>query len=228
MLMLQIENVKKNYGKKEVLKGVSFEVEKGDFLAIIGKNGAGKTTLTNIICKLVKQDSGTIKYAFNERDIYSHIGVQTQSGDFDDRLKVEDMCTLWRKIYKVDQAVVEGYLERFDLTEVRKQYIKTLSGGQKQKLNILLSLLNDPDLLILDELTTSLDATSRHEMRKYLKELNAQGKTIIMVSHYMDEVEVLCNKVVVIKNGEVEQSTTPQALMGTDYNSLQDYFVESM
>jgi len=228
MLMLQIENVKKNYGKKEVLKGVSFDVEKGDFLAIIGKNGAGKTTLTNIICKLVKQDSGTIKYAFNERDIYSHIGVQTQSGDFDDRLKVEDMCTLWRKIYKVDQAVVEGYLERFDLTEVRKQHIKTLSGGQKQKLNILLSLLNDPDLLILDELTTSLDATSRHEMRKYLKELNTQGKTIIMVSHYMDEVEALCNKVVVIKNGEVEQSTTPRELMGTDYNSLQDYFVESM
>ncbi|MDX8361625.1 ABC transporter ATP-binding protein [Cytobacillus sp. IB215316] len=224
--MLEIVDIKKKYRKKEVLKGVSFTVEKGDFLAIIGKNGVGKTTLTNIICKLVNQDSGNITYGFNENEIYTKIGVQTQSGDFDDRLKVDDMCTLWRKIYKVEKSVVEALLERLDLTEVRKQYIKTLSGGQKQKLNILLSLLNDPELLILDELTTSLDAISRYEMRKYLKQLNEQGKTIIMISHYMDEVEDLCNKVVVLKDGKVEQTTTPKALLGNKYNSLQDYFVE--
>ncbi|AST93519.1 MULTISPECIES: ABC transporter ATP-binding protein [Sutcliffiella] len=224
--MLEIVDIKKSYGKKEVLKGVSFTVEKGDFLAIIGKNGVGKTTLTNIICQLVKQDSGKVKYGFQEKDIYSKIGVQTQSGDFDDRLKVDDMCTLWRKIYNVDATKVDQLLERFDLTGVRKQYIKTLSGGQKQKLNILLSLLNDPELLILDELTTSLDAISRHEMRKYLKQLNEQGKTIVMISHYMDEVEDLCNKVVVLKDGEVEQTTSPRALIGSKYNSLQQYFVE--
>ncbi|MDX8365243.1 ABC transporter ATP-binding protein [Cytobacillus sp. IB215665] len=226
--MLEVVDIKKKYGKKEVLKGVTFTVDKGDFLGVIGKNGAGKTTLTNIICKLVNQDSGNITYGFNENEIYKKIGVQTQSGDFDDRLKVDDMCTLWRKIYKLDQSEVEELLKRFDLIEVRKQYIKTLSGGQKQKLNILLCLLNDPELLILDELTTSLDAISRHEMRKYLKQLNEQGRTIIMVSHYMDEVEELCNKVVVLKDGEVEQTTTPKALVGTKFNSLQDYFVESV
>ncbi|WP_238985098.1 ABC transporter ATP-binding protein [Bacillus kwashiorkori] len=226
--MLQVKNITKKYGKKEVLRGVTFTVEKGDFLAIIGKNGVGKTTLVNIICKLLKQDGGTISYGFDEKKIYNKIGVQTQSGDFDDRLKVQDMCKLWKKIYKVEQKKVDELLERFELTDVKKQYIKTLSGGQKQKLNILLSLINDPDLLILDELTTSLDAISRHEMRKYLKMLNNQGKTIIMISHYMDEVEELCNKVVVLKDGKVEQTTTPQELLGSRYGSLQEYFVESV
>ncbi|QVY61976.1 ABC transporter ATP-binding protein [Cytobacillus gottheilii] len=227
-MMLEIQDIKKRFGKKEVLRGVSFQVEKGDFLAIIGKNGAGKTTLVNIICKLLKQDSGTISYSFHEGQLYNKIGVQTQSGDFDDRLKVQDMCELWRKIHKVEKEQVDQLLEKFDLSEVKKQYIKTLSGGQKQKLNILLSLINDPELLILDELTTSLDAISRHEMRKYLKMLNSQGKTIIMVSHYMDEVEELCNKVVLMRDGIVESTSTPNELVGNSYSNLQEYFVKSV
>lgn len=226
--MLSLVNITKSYGKKEVLKGVSFKVEKGEFVGIIGKNGAGKTTLVNIICNLLKRDGGIISYGFEEGELYSKIGVQTQMCEFDERLKVVDMLELWQSIYNVDENRIEELLKRFELSDVKKQFIKTLSGGQKQKLNILLALINNPEIIILDELTTSLDAVSRYEMRKYLLELNREGKTILMVSHYMDEVEELCERVIVLKDGVVVENRAPEELIDNKYKDLQEYFVVNM
>lgn len=207
--MIEISNLKKSYGKKEVLKGVSLEIEKGDFAALVGKNGSGKTTLIDIVTKLKKYDSGNVNYGFNEKSIYTEIGVQTQEAQFDQRLTTKDMCNLWKGIYNIDEKRINELLEVLHI-DYNNQPIESLSGGQKQKLNILLALINNPKVLILDELTTGLDAISRNEIRDYLKKIHKEDNiTIFMVSHYMDEIEELCNKVFILKDGVICEQGNP-------------------
>ncbi len=223
--MIRIKGIEKSYGNKRVLKEVDLEINKGDLVALIGKNGAGKTTLIDIICKLKKQDQGMVEYSFNEKDIYKYIGVQTQSSEFDERFKVKEVIELWKDIYGNLCGNVEELIEILDLTEVMNQKIKSLSGGQKQKLSILISLIHQPKLLILDELTTGLDAFSRAEIQKLIKKLNKeQNRTILMVSHYMDEVETICNKVFVLKDGKIFDSGSPRDLIEKyDCKNLQEF-----
>ena len=225
--MISLNKISKSYGKEKVLNEINFKVEQGDFIALLGKNGSGKTTIVNLICQLIKPDSGKIQYEFDQKELYQKIGVQTQEADFDERLTVSDVCKLWMGIYQVDQKRLENLLEQFDLTKLRKRFIKKLSGGQKQRLNIVMSILHDPEIIIFDELTTSLDAISRQEVREYLKSLNQSGKTIILVSHYMDEVEELCNRIVLIKDGIVVEDGHPKEIMNQYHcENLQEYFVK--
>lgn len=227
--MIEINNIKKKYGKKEVLKGVSFKVEKGDFVALVGKNGSGKSTIVDIITKLKKSDSGNVRYGFNDKDIYKEIGVQTQEAQFDERLSIKDMCALWKGIYNIDKKKINELLEVLHMDNIN-QSIGSLSGGQKQKLNILLALVNDPKFLILDELTTGLDAISRNEIRDYLKKIHEEyNVTVFMVSHYMDEIEELCNKMIVLKDGVVYDEGNPRELVQkNNFNNLDQYIRETL
>ncbi|PZD93078.1 ABC transporter ATP-binding protein [Paenibacillus sambharensis] len=225
--MIYINDLKMKYGSKDVLKGVNLTIKNGEFVGLIGRNGSGKSTLVDLICQVKKAEGGSINYDFDKKRMYEHVGVQTQNAEFDTRLKVKDICVLWQHIYPGKCEGVDELLELLDLKEVYHQGTGTLSGGQKQKLNILLALIHNPDLVILDELTTGLDAISRAEVQKFLKMLNRERKkTIFMVSHYMDEVETLCDRVCALKDGVIFANGTPAELMERFECSTMQQFAE--
>lgn len=220
--MIRVKNCKKSYKDNLVLKNVSMEVKEGDFVAVVGKNGSGKSTLIEIITKMKKADAGIIEYGFAEEDIYTKMGIQFQNADFDVRMKVETLLNLWKEIYNVEYTRYSELIQLLNLSGIKKQKIGRISGGERQRMNIFLALINDPKVLVLDELTTGLDAITRLEIRQYLKEINMkQKKTILMVSHYMDEVEELCNKVFFLKDGVICES-------GKIIDLKNKYQVESM
>ena len=228
--MIQIENLKKSYGNKHILKGVNLSIKKGSCTALVGRNGSGKTTLVDLICKSAKANHGQVRYGFEENNIFDHIGVQIQDAQFDKRLKVKDIIHLWKSIYGGAKVDLDELIELLELEPLMNSRSDRLSGGQRQKLSILLSLFHDPELLIFDELTTGLDATSRDDVQQYLKMLNKKrGKTIFIVSHYMDEVEALCDMVYFLKDGVIFESGAPYEIK-EKYNceNLQEFVKNHM
>lgn len=199
--MIHIKNLNINYGKKMVLEGVTFSIQKGEKIAIVGKNGSGKTSLLNAILKLQNYTNGEIAYNLPEEKFYNNFGVQLQDASFDERLSVKDYCTLMESFYN-KKNVITKYLNKFSLENIWKKKISSLSGGERQKLNIIFSLFHDPEVLIFDEITTGLDSISRKMIRKYISEISSD-KTMIIVSHYMKEIEELCDRVVLIKDSKI-------------------------
>jgi len=211
--MIHIENVTKSYGNNQVLKGINLRIEKGSCTALVGRNGSGKSTLVDIVCKAKKANSGIIRYDFAEEKIFDHMGVQLQDASFDSRLKVKDIINLWKSIYGGAKADLNELIDVLDLAPIMNNRSEKISGGQRQKLSILLSLFHDPQLLIFDELTTGLDATTRDDVQEYLKMINkTRGKTIFIVSHYMDEVEALCDMAYFLKDGIIFESGSPSTI----------------
>ena len=208
--MIHVENLKKNYEDKVVLRGVTLSVKKGSCTALVGRNGSGKSTLIDIICQIKQANGGVVRYDFDEGRMFEYMGVQTQDSQFDGRLKVKDIISLWQSIYGDAKADLDELLDILELKPIMDNRSDRISGGQRQKLSILLSLLHDPELLIFDELTTGLDATTREDVQHYLKLLNLKrDKTIFIVSHYMDEVEALCDQVYFLKGGVIFASGSP-------------------
>jgi len=208
--MIQVQGIKKSYGANQVLKGVDLTVEKGSCTALVGGNGSGKSTLVDIVCKAKKAHSGTVKYGFDESKLFDHMGVQLQNAQFDSRLKVKEIIGLWKSIYGGAKVDLDELIDILDLKRIMNNRSDKISGGQAQKLSILISLFHDPELLIFDELTTGLDAAARDDVQEYLKMINKQrGKTIFIVSHYMDEVEALCDMAHFLKDGVVFESGSP-------------------
>jgi len=228
--MIHIEGLKKSYGTNQVLKGVSLTVEKGSCTALVGRNGSGKSTLVDIICKAKKADSGVIRYGFDEGKLFDHVGVQIQDAKFDGRLKVKQIIDLWKSIYGGARANLSELIDVLDIGAIMDSSSERISGGQRQRLNILLSLFHDPEMLIFDELTTGLDASSRDEVQEYLKMLNKiKGKTIFIVSHYMDEVEALCDTAHFLKNGVIFESGSPDEIKQRySCNTLQEFVKQHM
>jgi ABC-2 type transport system ATP-binding protein len=208
--MIHIEGLKKNYGNNQVLKGVDLSVNAGSFTALVGRNGSGKTTLVDIVCKAKKATGGTVSYSFEESKIFNHIGVQIQDAQFDSRLKVKEIIDLWKSLYGGSKANLDELIDILEIAPIMNQRSDKISGGQRQKLSILMTLFHDPELLIFDELTTGLDAQARDDVQEYLMLMNRdRGKTIFMVSHYMDEVEALCDMVYFLKDGVIFDSGSP-------------------
>ena len=228
--MIRIENLAKSYGSNHVLKGVDLSIEKGSCTALVGRNGSGKSTLVDIVCKAKKANSGVIRYDFEESKIFDHIGIQIQDAQFDGRLKVKEIIDLWKSIYGGAKADLNELVEILELRAVMNNRSDRLSGGQRQKLSILLALFHDPQLLIFDELTTGLDASTRDDVQEYLKMINKdRDKTIFIVSHYMDEVEALCDKVYFLKNGVIFDSGSPDEIKAKySCGSLQDFVKQHM
>jgi len=228
--MINIKGLKKNYGSNQVLKGVDLTVEKGSFTALVGRNGSGKSTLVDIVCKAKKANSGTVHYDFEENKIFDHIGVQLQDAQFDSRLKVREIISLWESIYGKAKVDLDELISVLELEPIMNNRSDKISGGQRQKLSILLTLFHDPEVLIFDELTTGLDATARSDVQEYLKMINKEkGKTILLVSHYMDEVEALCDTAYFLKDGEIFESGSPDAIKEKySSESLQDFVKQYM
>ncbi|MEN2466995.1 ABC transporter ATP-binding protein [Ornithinibacillus sp. JPR2-1] len=200
--MINIQNLSKSYGRKQVLKDTSFTVNNGEIFAILGHNGAGKTTLIKCIMKLIPY-SGEIDYEFPEKDIYKNISLQMQSSVYEEGAKVYEICNLYKQLQKSDIDIDE-LLDEFDLLSFKKTNINNLSGGEKQKLSILLTLINKPKVIIFDEITTGLDIVARRKVWGLIKKVNQEyNTTIILTSHFLDEVEYLANRIVILEKGEV-------------------------
>lgn len=222
--ILEIENLKKSYGDLEVLKGVNLEVEEGDFFALLGHNGAGKTTTIGIMTSLVNKTSGSVKIAGVDIDkdfslAKTHIGVVPQEFNFDIFAKVQDICLFAAGYYGVSRKValerVEYYLKKLGLWEKRDAKARELSGGMKRRLMIARALMHEPKILVLDEPTAGVDVELRKTMWEFIRELNKKGITIILTTHYLEEVEELCRNVAILSAGKIIHQGSVKALLKT-------------
>lgn len=200
--MITVESASKRYGERTVVDNVSLSVSEGDCLGIVGKNGSGKTTLINMMLKLVKPTGGRIVYDFDERERNRLFGVQMQDGYFEGLLKLKELCSLFCEIYSLPYSHACELMETLELTDRQNTLLSKLSGGERQKVNILLAVLHDPRLLFFDELTTGLDALSRASLYRVLGELRKQGRGIVLVSHYFEEVWNLTDSLLVLADGK--------------------------
>lgn len=215
----QVSHLRKVYGETVAVDDVSFSVEAGEIFGIIGPNGAGKTTTVECIIGLRQPDAGKITVlgldALQQRDaIIPRIGIQLQESSLPPRIKVWEALELFASFYQ-HTIPWEPLLETWGLAHKRNSTFDKLSGGQKQRLFICLALLNDPEIVFLDELTTGLDPKARRDTWQAIQAIRDQGKTVVLVTHFMDEAEYLCDRVAIIDQGRVIALDSPQGLINS-------------
>lgn len=214
---IHVRNFVKTYGDLTAVDHISFEVYPGEIFGIVGPNGAGKTTTVECLEGLREPDSGEL-YVLGlqpqkERHALSlRIGVQLQQAILAQQMKVWEALDLFSSFYP-KSLDPERLLDRLDLTGSRNKAFTKLSGGQKQRLFIALALINDPELVFLDELTTGLDPQGRHAMWDLVRDINHQGKTVLLTTHFMEEAELLCHRVAIMNHGRIIGLDTPENLI---------------
>src|ERR1700723_1413180 len=216
--VIQVSGVRKTYGSTVAVDEVSFEVNDGEIFGLIGPNGAGKTTTMECIEGLRTPDRGAISVlGLNPfRDVYqlqNRIGVQLQQAQLQKRIKVWEAMDLWASLYGKKATDGERLLEQLGLAEKRNAWFMTLSGGQRQRLFIALALINDPEVVFLDELTTGLDPQSRRAIWDLVRGIRDRGKTVFMTTHLMEEAERLCDRVAIIEHGKIIDIGSPEELV---------------
>jgi ABC-2 type transport system ATP-binding protein len=215
--MIEVEKLRKVYGSVVAVNDVSFEVLEGEIFGMVGPNGAGKTTTVECIAGLRRPDSGRIKVfgldpQRDERALRPRIGVQLQEAALQDRLKVWEALDLFSSFYS-SGSDWQTLLEQVGLAQKRNAPFAKLSGGQKQRLFTALALINDPELVFLDELTTGLDPHARHAMWDLVRDIRDRGKTVLLTTHFMEEAERLCDRVAIIDNGRIVALDSPENLI---------------
>ncbi len=215
--IVQVENLYKYYRKIKAVDDISFKIYKGEIFGLVGPNGAGKTTAIECIEGLRKPDSGSLKVmdlnpTTNGRTLRNSIGIQLQESQLPGRLKVWEAISLFSSFYKKNIESTP-LLKDLGLEEKKGSYFDKLSGGQKQRLFIALALLNDPDLIFLDELTTGLDPQARRATWNLITGIRERGKTIFLTTHFMEEAEILCDRVAIMDNGKIIALDTPKNLI---------------
>ncbi len=216
--VIQVSGIRKAYGQMVAIDEVSFEVGEGEIFGLIGPNGAGKTTTMECIEGLRRPERGTISVLGLDpiRHVYElqdHIGVQLQQAQLQKRIKVWEAVDLWASLYQKKATDGEQLLEQLGLTEKRNAWFMNLSGGQKQRLFIALALINDPEVVFLDELTTGLDPQSRRAIWDLVRGIRKRGKTVFLTTHLMEEAQRLCDRVAVIERGRIIDMDTPERLI---------------
>ena len=215
--IIQIQNLVKNYGDFEAVKGISFDVYEGEIFGLLGPNGAGKSTTLEIIETLRQKTSGTVMVDGFDLDKYPNeikkiIGVQLQTSGFYPGLTLVELIYLFGGLYQQPVNAME-LLKTVNLTDKAKAKVKQLSGGQKQRFSIATTLINKPKIIFLDEPTTGLDPQARRNLWDLVKDIQSQGTTVIITTHYMDEAEVLCNRVAIIDSGKIIAIDSPDHLV---------------
>ncbi|MEV6979838.1 ABC transporter ATP-binding protein [Sphaerisporangium sp. NPDC051017] len=218
MAIIEITNLRKLYGDHVAVDDVSFAVEEGEVFGVVGRNGAGKTTTVECLSGLRAADGGTIAVTGldprRDRDeLRRRVGVQLQDCSLPDKLRVHEALRLYASFYD-RPARWEDLLEEVGLGPKRDTAFAKLSGGQRQRLSIALALVGDPRVAILDELTTGLDPHARRETWELIEAVKARGVTIVLVTHFMEEAERLCDRIAVIHRGRVAAVDTPAGLIG--------------
>jgi len=221
--IIQVKDLTKSYGDFEAVKGISFEVYKGEIFGLLGPNGAGKSTTLEIIETLRQKSGGTVMVDGMNLDtdpeaIKKIIGVQLQTAGFYPNLNLTELIHLFVGLYQMEMDPME-LLAKVDLVDKAKAKFKELSGGQKQRFSIATTLINRPKIIFLDEPTTGLDPQARRNLWDLILEIRNNGTTVIITTHYMDEAEVLCDRVAIIDSGKIIGINSP--------NQLIDELVES-
>jgi len=216
-VFVRVENLRKCYGSVEALRGITFDIRKGEVFGLLGPNGAGKTTTIEMLEALRQPDEGTVTVCGLDptREPYElkqRIGAQLQATALPDKMRVEEALTLYASFYE-RTASIEMLLERFGLVEKRRTFFEHLSGGQKQRLALALALVNDPELVLLDEPTVGLDAQLRRDIYALIEQFRSEDRTVLLTTHYIEEAERLCDRVAIIDRGQVIASGTPRELV---------------
>jgi ABC-2 type transport system ATP-binding protein len=215
--ILSVKKIKKSYDGKVAVDGISFDVKKGEIFGILGPNGAGKTTTLEMIETLRSIDSGSasidgVDVAKNPYDIRGVIGVQPQSPGFQDKTKLTELIYMFAAAYGV-KVDAKKFLDDVDLADKADAYIEQLSGGQKQRFSITTALVHDPKVFFLDEPTTGLDPQARRRLWSLIKNVRDRGISVILTTHYMDEAEVLCDRIAIMDQGKIIALDTPKNLI---------------
>jgi len=215
--IVEVENLHKSYDGKEVVKGISFEVEDGEVFGILGPNGAGKTTTLETIEALRPIDKGTVivngvDVAKNPQKVKYMIGVQLQSTSFMDKVKLTELLEQQAAAYG-EKIKPLDFLKDVDLTDRAGSYVEHLSGGQKQRFSIAAALVHQPKVFFMDEPTTGLDPQARRNLWDLVQRVSKRGITIILTTHYMEEAELLCDRVAIMDSGKIIALDTPKKLV---------------
>ena len=227
---VSVRNLTKSFSGRRVVDDLSFDVQKGEVFALLGHNGAGKSTTIDLILGLKAPDGGSAKIlgmdaAKNRKQVFERVGVQLQNTQYQPSITVEEACIEYASLYAAP-ADYPRLLEQFGLCTLRKNFVSKLSGGERQKLSVVLALIGSPEIVFLDELTTGLDVVARREVWRTLKQLKAQGLTIFLTTHYMEEAEALSDRVGVMKDGRLLALGTPGALKAqTGQEKFEDAFI---
>jgi ABC-2 type transport system ATP-binding protein len=216
-IILKVENLQKTYGDNKVVKGISFEVKRGEIFGILGPNGAGKTTTLEMIEALREIDGGTatidgVDVAAHPYKIRGMIGVQPQSPAFQDKTKLSELIELFAAAYG-EKVNVKEFLDDVQLGEKANAYVEQLSGGQKQRISIAAALVHNPIIFFMDEPTTGLDPQARRHLWELVEEVRDRGISVILTTHYMDEAEQLCDRIAIMDRGEIIALDTPKQLI---------------
>ncbi len=230
MNAITVKKLTKKYGNYVAVDDLSFQVRKGEVFGLLGANGAGKSSTIECILGTKKMDNGEVSILgmdpIKERTkVFEKVGVQFQESKYQELVKVEELCEITASVYKDPQSY-EDLLTAFRIADKKKTYVKELSGGERQRLFIVLALIPKPELVFLDELTTGLDARARREVWNILLKLKEQGLSILLTSHYMDEVEALCDEILILKKGKtVFHGTTQEAKTESGKNQFEDAYL---
>lgn len=217
MPIVKVRNLYKRYGQLEAVKGVSFDVKKGEIFGILGPNGAGKTTTLEMLETLREIDGGTatidgVDVAAEPYKIRSMIGVQPQTPGFQDKTKLKELIQMFAAAYG-EKVNPKDFLDEVQLGDKADSYVEQLSGGQRQRFSIVAALVHSPKVFFLDEPTTGLDPQARRNLWKLIEEVRDRGISVILTTHYMDEAEILCDRVAIMDGGKIIKLDTPKNLI---------------
>ncbi len=228
--IIEVKQLSKSYNDLIAVQNLNISVKKGTVFGLLGANGAGKSTTIECILGTKKADDGEVSIlgmnpTKQRKKLFEYVGVQFQETNYQEKITVSELCEVTQSLYK-ETTNYKDLLNQFGISDKVKNTVSELSGGQKQKLFIVLALIPNPKVVFLDELTTGLDSRARRDVWKILSKLKEKGLTILLTSHYMDEVEALCDKICILKKGQaVFYGTVHEAIASSPYEKFEDAYL---
>ena len=228
--VIQAEQLSKSYGTLRAVNNLNLRVPRGTAFGLLGPNGAGKSTAIACMLGTRKPDQGTVRILgltprTERKQLFERVGVQFQEAHFQEKLKVRELCEVTASLYR-NAAAYPPLLARFGLGEKADSLVQDLSGGERQRVCLVLALLPNPQVVFLDELTTGLDPRARRDVWRILTQLKRQGLTMLLTSHYMDEVEALCDGIAILRQGScIFSGAVEQAVAASPYKRLEDAYL---
>lgn len=228
--VIKVKNLSKSYGNLKAVDDFTFLVKRGTVFGLLGANGAGKSTTIDCVLGTKKADSGVVSVlgmnpTTNRKELFEQVGVQFQESHYQENIKVGELCEVTASLYK-KPADYKSLLGKLGVADKTNTLVQELSGGEKQRLFIVLALIPSPQVVFLDELTTGLDARARRDVWQILSKLKADGLTILLTSHFMDEVEALCDEICILKKGKaVFCGTVSEAISQSSCDKFEDAYL---